>query len=285
MDSAFMALFALFSPFLLLLGMAAVNGAPQVVMIAANLLIPDPGQPRKVFHREKLEQLAESIKDRGMFNPIRVRYDPERQLYIVIAGERRLRAALLLGMEKIPCIVADTLSEADILADQLAENLVRADFLPIEVARGYERFMKLTRCTQSELAAKLHVSNGQVTRDLSLLLLPADLQDKVGSGMGMISPSIAYELVRFPDEATMRHWAELVMSGKATRAEVQRELHARIGKKAIAPKGTKVTLDLNGIRAVISNGEALTLEAVVQFLADALKRVKRAASLDDLKGG
>ena len=221
--------------------------------------------------------------------PISVRWDAQREKWVIVSGERRFLACGLVGIDTLPCrIVEGELSEAEILGDQLEENLQAESFKAMELARGFDRLMRLTGCKQSEIAGKLHISNATVSRALSLLLLPADLQDKVGEERGMIPSSTAAELVGLPDEATMRQWAGLVMGGKATRSQVQEARHALVGKKAVTPRGNKITLDVevgeSHYRLVITNGEALALEGVASALSVALKKAKKATSIEELKG-
>lgn len=125
---------------------------------------------RKTFDEKALNGLLESMKQHGLLEPIRVQSDGE--WFVVINGESRLRCAQLLGWETIPGII-DTrhLSECDVLEHQLVENLQRTDLTPLEKAQGIRELMDLRQCSASEAAARLAISNADVTRSLALLRL------------------------------------------------------------------------------------------------------------------
>ncbi len=141
---------------------------------------PDPAQPRKHFDEEALRQLADSLKLHGMIQPIVVRPEgPEH--YVIVAGERRYRAARLLGLSTIPAIVRDFEKRAAIEA-ALVENLQRQDLNPIEEAAAIEAYMGTFDLTQEEAAANLGKSRPALTNSLRLLKLPDDLQERVIAG-------------------------------------------------------------------------------------------------------
>ena len=143
----------------------------------------DPGQPREVFDEAELAELAESIRTRGVLQPIRVRWDEGRSMYVVIAGERRLRAAGIAGQADVPCVIHDVpLSEAEILLDQLAENIIRLDLQPIEQARAFRRLMDANGWSARRLAEELHIDHDKVNRAVRLLELPGPVQAAVAGG-------------------------------------------------------------------------------------------------------
>ncbi len=146
-------------------------------------IVPDPDQPRKEFEPGAIERLAESIKARGILQPIRVRWNPELGKHVILVGERRYRASLMAGLTSVPCtFVEDKLTDAEILEEQLVENLLREDLNPIEQADSFRRYMELLGCHGKDLAGLLKISPSTVTRALSLLTLPASVQDKVAAG-------------------------------------------------------------------------------------------------------
>lgn len=151
---------------------------------------PDPDQPRKEFDAEELDNLAASLKEVGQIEPIRVRYDADADTYMIIAGERRYRAAKQAGMSTIQAIV----DERDLTADritvlQLIENALRVDLAPLEAAAAYKALMETWACNQTLLAERLHISQSKISRTLSLLDLPAESQQQVASGK--VAPSRA----------------------------------------------------------------------------------------------
>lgn len=135
-------------------------------------------QPRRSFEREGIEELARSIDRYGILQPLTVR---RRQgWYELVAGERRLRAAMLLGMTEVPCLITDVnMEEASVLA--LVENLQRRDLSFLEEAEGISRLIKLFGMSQEEAAQRLGKSPSAVANKLRLLRLPSDVLEKLGA--------------------------------------------------------------------------------------------------------
>lgn len=134
---------------------------------------PNPFQPRRIFDEEKINELAQSIKEHGVFQPIilkRVKHG-----YIIVSGERRYRAALKVGLKTIPSIIRQY-EESKVAEIALAENLQRENLTPIEEAEAYKIVMKSLNLTQSELAEKVGKSRSHVTNTLGLLNLPQEVQ-------------------------------------------------------------------------------------------------------------
>lgn len=149
----------------------------------------DP-QHREIFEEEGLERLAESIKEHGQLQPIRVRYDESRGRYVLIAGERRFRAMKLAGLEEIDAVIAEgDLDDRAILVQQIIENLHREDLKPIERANSFKSLIEQHGWDQKQLAAELCVSEGTVSNSLKLLKLDAETQAKIDAGE--IKPTIA----------------------------------------------------------------------------------------------
>ena len=128
-----------------------------------NSIVPNPDQPRKEFDRESLEELAESIKEKGIIQPILVEEKGDR--YMIIAGERRYRAARMAGMGKIPIIIG-TFSQHEKLEIALIENIQREDLNPIETALGYRNLMNKFYITQTDLASYCGKSKAAVSNAL-----------------------------------------------------------------------------------------------------------------------
>ncbi len=142
---------------------------------------PNPQQPRSVFDEDALAELAFSIKEIGLLQPVVVRPIGEDD-YELIAGERRLRATKEAGLGTIPAIIRTT-DDADMLRDALLENLHRADLNPLEEAAAYAQMLTDFDCTQEQLAARIGRSRPQVSNTLRLLKLPTSVQSKVASGV------------------------------------------------------------------------------------------------------
>ncbi len=192
-----------------LLGDIAVPppGAPSGVLqpgmrqIPLDLLDPNPFQPRVAFPRESLDELAESIRARGILQPILARSHPTRpERFYIVAGERRWRAAGIAGLHEIPAIVRE-MSDTEAATAALIENLQREDLNPMEEAEGYSRLLDELRVTQDKLAEALGKSRSQVTNALRLLNLPQSVQDEVRKGN--LSFGHARALLAHPDPEAM----------------------------------------------------------------------------------
>lgn len=179
-------------------GTARLKGA---MMIPLSRISADPEQPRKEFVAEELNRLAASIKTRGVLSPIRVRWDDLKNVWIIVAGERRWRACVLLGLEQIPAVEVSTAAPEDLLADQLVENCVRSDLTPIEQAKAIRQLLDMTGRTQSWVAEELGISKGQISKVLSLLETPREVQQKVEAGE--LAVAAAVELARVPQDAAV----------------------------------------------------------------------------------
>ena len=187
-------------------------------------------QPRSDFDEGELQRLADSIKRFGQLAPIRVRHDAERGTWVVLVGERRLRACRLAGLERVRVeFVERAMTEADVLAEQVVENAVRADLKPVEQARAYERLMALNGWTAQQVAETLGIEPSSVYRSLGLLRLPEDIAAQVDTGE--IKATAAYEISKLQIADDQRELAgRIVAEGldhKATAAEVTRRRKAR----------------------------------------------------------
>jgi ParB family chromosome partitioning protein len=191
----------------------------------------DPNQPREEFDPEALARLADSIRARGLLQPIRVRWSEERETYILIAGERRWRAAGMAGLPTMTCILSDgDLTPAELLAVQVTENLLREDLNPMERARAFRTLMDLNGWSGNQLARELGISQSSVVHALSLLELPATVQDRVERGE--LAPSVGYELSKIGDADAQSEAAERIVAGNLSRAaatEVVRKTASRGG--------------------------------------------------------
>lgn len=137
-------------------------------------ILPNMSQPRKEFKQEKIEELAASIRERGLLQPIRVR-PIEGGLYEIIAGERRWRASKLAELNKIPCVITANLTEEQVMLEALVENLQRENLTAIEKARGIEYLINDCNRTVTDVATSLGISRMQVYRYLNILKLPEDM--------------------------------------------------------------------------------------------------------------
>nr|CAK98526.1 probable spoj partition protein parb c-terminal truncated [Spiroplasma citri] len=141
--------------------------------IALAEIFPNPHQPRKNFNEEELTELAQSIKEYGLIQPIIVK--KTNNGYYLVAGERRSRAAKLAGLTTIPAIVAD-FNDQQMKEVALIENIQRVDLNSIEEANAYKELIELLRLTQEELAQRIGKSRSHVTNTMRLLNLPTEVQ-------------------------------------------------------------------------------------------------------------
>jgi ParB family transcriptional regulator, chromosome partitioning protein len=141
---------------------------------------PNPFQPRRIFDEEKINELAQSIKEHGVFQPIILK--KVKQGYIIVSGERRFRAAQKVGLKSIPSIIRQY-EESKVAEIALAENLQRENLTPIEEAEAYKIVMNNLKLTQTELATKVGKSRSHVTNTLGLLNLPHEVQQMLLTGL------------------------------------------------------------------------------------------------------
>lgn len=154
----------------------SVTPKEEVIELKLSELRPNPYQPRKVFDAEKLQELANSIKEHGVFQPIIVKKSIKG--YEIIAGERRYKASQLAGKETIPVIVRDFTDE-NMMEIALLENLQRENLNSIEEATAYQKLLASLKVTQEELANKLGKSRSHITNMLGLLELPEEVKNLI----------------------------------------------------------------------------------------------------------
>lgn len=140
---------------------------------------PNSGQPRSSFDEAELAELADSIAQNGIIQPLLVRKSGSG--YEIVAGERRYRAAKMAGLSEVPVVIRDV-SDEDIFRLAMIENLQRADLNPIEEARGYEKLVEAGGLTQEELAKAVSKSRSAVANTMRLLDLPSEVQDMLVEG-------------------------------------------------------------------------------------------------------
>ena len=191
-------------------GGADVKGLKEVDI---SLIRPNPNQPRKNFDEEALNELADSIRKHGMIMPIVVN-EPEDGKYMIIAGERRYRAAKMAGKTKVPVVVR-SYTEREVKEISLIENLQREDLNPIEAANAMKQLMDEYRLTQEELAERIGKSRPAVTNTLRLLSLTPEVISMVASGK--LSAGHARALVTLPEDVQYKLAGDAVKDGLSVR--------------------------------------------------------------------
>jgi ParB family chromosome partitioning protein len=215
---------------------------------------PNPEQPRIVFDVAELEELADSIRQHGILTPLVVRRSEGR--YVLIAGERRLRAAGLAGLQEVPVVVRDAVTPREQLELALVENLQRADLDPIESARGYERLSREFGMTQDEIATRVGKDRATVANALRLLKLPESVLACVRDGR--LSAGHARALVPLaesPDEL------------RSTVAKVlAQQLNVRAAERIVA----QLTARPKAVRTAERERRGRTFEYATKVLSEAL---------------
>ena len=155
-----------------------VNSTPkeEITMVKLSELRSNPYQPRKTFDEVALQELANSIKEHGVFQPIIVKRSIKG--YEIIAGERRVKASIMAGLEEIPAIIRD-FNDTQMMEIALLENLQREDLTAIEEATAYKKLQETLSLTQEALADRLGKSRSHITNMLGLLTLPQNIQEEV----------------------------------------------------------------------------------------------------------
>ena len=219
---------------------------PRLIEADVERILGNPEQPRTVFDETALAVLADSIGRVGLQQPILVREGPEKGLYVLVAGERRLRAHHLLGRKTIPAII--TLGRPEEVA--LIENVQRVDLDAVDLARGVVRLMERHSYSQAAAAALMGCTEAEVSRRLSVLRLPEDVLDEYRERAGEFSRSVLMEIATVEGAGEQRalwHKARQGLTIRALRAE-KKEKAAGEGRGAARPRGLSlkaVTQNLN----------------------------------------
>ena len=186
-----------------------VISGSAVQTIAIIDIEPGPFQPRKSMNRDRLEELAASMRSRGVLQPLLLRVHPGNPgQFQIIAGERRWRAAQLAGLHEVPALVRD-FTDSDAMAAGLVENLQRQDLDPIEEAEGFVRLIEEFGLTQDELSNAVGKSRPHIANQMRLLSLPDSVQSLVREGL--LSAGHARALVGHPEPEVL---ARKVVAGK-----------------------------------------------------------------------
>ncbi len=183
------------------------SGSSQISEIALNLIDANPNQPRTVFDEEALDELAASIKEYGVVQPITLR-EMAGGRYQIISGERRWRAAKRCGLESIPAYIK-TATDETLMEMALVENIQREDLNAIEISLSYQRLIDDYKFTQERLAEKVGKKRATVANYLRLLKLPAEIQ--LGIKEGKIDMGHARALVGVEDTKRMLELYELTV--------------------------------------------------------------------------
>lgn len=181
---------------------------------------PDPNQHRKTFHDDTINELAESIKIHGVIQPLIVRKEGSK--YKIVAGERRYRASQIAGLEKLPVIIRDDISDRDAAEIALIENLQREDLNPVDEAMGYEKLISDFGITQEEAADRVGKSRSAVTNSLRLLKLPQLAIDALRDGS--ISSGHARALLPLKNEEDIAEMLSRIITEELSVRDTENEV-------------------------------------------------------------
>jgi ParB family chromosome partitioning protein len=195
------------------------SGAAIGRMVPVDKIRPNPDQPRKFLG--DLRELTESIKEKGVLEPLLVRFMPRDDCYHIISGERRYHASRAAGLREVPCIekIAD---DAETLELALIENLQRKDLTPFEEADGLQRLAEQFEYTHEDIAKKIAKARSSVTETMSLRVIPEALR-KMCVDSGIVSKSLLLQIARQPNERKMQEAIHRIAQAGLTRDEARRE--------------------------------------------------------------
>ncbi|HUP26980.1 MAG TPA: ParB/RepB/Spo0J family partition protein [Chloroflexia bacterium] len=185
------------------------NNLSGVLEIPAENIVPNPRQPRHEMHPERLDELAQSIAEHGILQPLVITRGEEEGTYSLIAGERRWRAAILAGLTTVPVIIKEA-SSREMLELALVENLQRADLNSLEEAAAYQALVEEFGLKQEEVAQRVGKSRQAVANALRLLRLPPVIQEALM--LGLISEGHARAILQVPDEQAQTRLMEHVVA-------------------------------------------------------------------------
>ena len=199
--------------------LTSYSGAAIGRMIPVEKIRPNPDQPRKALG--DLRELTDSIKEKGVLEPLLVRFVPRDECYYIISGERRYHASRAAGLRELPCIekIAD---DAETLELALIENLQRKDLTPFEEAEGLYRLAAHFDYTHEDIAKKIGKARSSVTETLSLRNIPDALRRKCAD-KGIATKSLLLQVARQPNEKKMAEAVQRIGQAGLTRDEARRE--------------------------------------------------------------
>lgn len=219
--------------------------------IEVNRITPNPYQPRADFERQSLLELAQSIQENGLVQPITVRRHEGG--YQLISGERRVRACQEAGIQHIPAYIRHVETVEEMIELALIENIQRETLNPIEIARGYQMLIDDCRFTQEMIAAKVGKNRATVANFVRLLKLPRQIQESIQKDE--ISMGHARALINVPGEpAQLRIWKKIVRDGLSVRAVEQ------LARNAMQPGATAPK------KRAIAQTQSVEIEAIVEKL-------------------
>ena len=251
--------------------LTSFSGAAVGRMIPVDKIRPNPDQPRKALG--ELRELTDSIKEKGVLEPLLVRFMPRDDCYHIISGERRYHASRAAGLREVPCIekIAD---DAETLELALIENLQRKDLTPFEEADGLQRLAETFEYTHDDIAKKIAKARSSVTETMSLRVIPEVVRKRCLE-LGVVSKSVLLQVARQPNERKMLESVHRIAHGGLTRDEARRERQEEknAGPRPqpfifnFCPENEAFRLRIQFRKSSVSRGELIdTLRGLLQML-------------------
>jgi ParB family chromosome partitioning protein len=245
--------------------------------IELDKLKPNPLQPRKKWDPESLEELAQSIQETGLLQPIVV--VPDEEYYRIIVGERRWRAAKKIGLQTIPVLIRN-LTEAQQHEAMLIENLQREDLNPLEIAMAYQKMIQEFGYTQEDVAKKVGKDRASVANYLRLLKLPDEVQELIADGK--LSMGQARALIPVEDPGRQRSMAQRIVKDRLSVREVEKWVHRlqfpseKVLKAPMDPDlliFQEELLKLLGTKVILSGDQNKGVLKIFYYTLDDLNRI------------
>lgn len=218
------------------------SGKPLQVPLTA--IHANPQQPRTVFNHDDLEDLMNSIKEHGVLQPLVVTPRAEGG-FELIAGERRFRAAKMLGLEHVPAVVRETDDQRDKLVLALIENIQRADLNPLEEARAYDRLAREFGYTQEAIAKSVGKARSTVANTMRLLDLPTEIQEAIAAGA--VAAGSARAILALSDAKSQMEFFRKLMAKQMTTREVESGVRREGGSSRKDPNVTAAEESLRNV--------------------------------------
>jgi ParB family chromosome partitioning protein len=263
----------------------AEGGIQGLELIPLAEIVPNPDQPREAFSPEGIEELAESIREKGVLQPVVVK--KKGTGYELVCGERRLKAALLSGLEKIPAVVKEV-AESDLLEWALVENIQREDLNPLEEARAFERLVGERGLSQEEVAKRVGKNRSTVTNAIRLLRLPEEVLGHLRRGelnagharalLGLFTAEQQIQLARriAKENLSVRQVEELVSRS----AKKRRARRARLLTPEVADLEGRLTRLLGTQVRIFSSKNSTQGRIVIHYFSlDDLDRILQQVNL------
>ena len=210
---------------------------------------PDRNQPRKSFDEDELEELADSIKEKGILIPLLVR--PQEDYYQIIAGERRWRAARKAGLKKVPVIIRDDMTDQEVVEVQLIENIQRADLNAIDEALAYKRLIEEFGLKQDEVADRVSKSRTTITNSLRLLKLDERVQKMLIEDI--ISAGHARTLIPIEDPDKQYEFAQKALDEKWSVRDAEKEVKKLLSNSSAKKSKQKLPDSLSAVYSDLEN--------------------------------